>query len=189
MKKLCGVAICLSMLTISVDATEYQKVFLPKEYVIDLSLKTAAKANVSPYALYAISRLESGHNMYAYNPANKNGTADMGLMQINSAWLPLLKKNGLSDTRRIYNPEYNFQVGAWILRQCIDRFGQSWKSIDCYNKGPGGAKNSGAYINRFIASYNRVPFYEFEQRKGLVDKNATRDAQASLSFPYAYAAR
>lgn len=174
------------LLILATAHADYLKVFLTKEQAIKLSLKTASESNVSPFAIYAISHLESGHNIYAYNPSNKNGTADMGLMQINSTWLPALRKSGLNDPAKIYDPEYNFKVGAWVLRQCIDRFGQSWKSIDCYNKGPGNARESSSYINKFIVSYSKVPFNEFQV---IANEMNTQNRSDQFSPPSAYATR
>ncbi|MCL2761524.1 MAG: lytic transglycosylase domain-containing protein, partial [Desulfuromonadales bacterium] len=61
---------------------------------------------------------------------NKNGTYDYGVMQINSSWAKTLGRerwNALSD------PCTNIKTGAWILRQCVDKFGYTWKAVGCYN--------------------------------------------------------
>jgi soluble lytic murein transglycosylase-like protein len=100
--------------------------------------------NVSPRLLWAIAKVESGHRWNALN-RNKNGTYDIGLMQINSRWLPVLRKHGLYDDRLIWEPCYNAFVGAWVLRQCINRYGYNWKAVDCYNKGSR-AKETSQYV-------------------------------------------
>lgn len=138
---------------------------LTPDEMVKLSMNAGIEQNVSPKAIYAIGQIESGRHPYAFNGSNRNKTADMGLMQINSSWLPLLQKHGLYNPKDIYNPHYNIRVGAWVLRQCINRFGQSWKSIDCYNKGPGNARNSSEYINRFINAYKSVPHELFDQHE------------------------
>ncbi len=99
---------------------------------------------VSPRLLWAIAKVESNFNPRAIN-RNKNGTYDIGLMQINSRWLPVLKRHGLYDERLIWHPCYNTFVGAWVLRQCINRYGNSWKAVDCYNKGSK-AKETSQYV-------------------------------------------
>jgi soluble lytic murein transglycosylase-like protein len=51
-------------------------------------------------------------------------------MQINSSWASTLGKdrwNALAD------PCTNVRTGAWILRQCIDKYGYNWKAVGCYN--------------------------------------------------------
>lgn len=104
--------------------------------------------NVNPSITMALGKIESNYNQYAYN-LNTNGTADVGVMQINTVWIPNLTKNGMTDPRKLYEYEFNIFVGTWILKQCINRFGQSWRTIDCYNKGPSKAKEASKYIDRF----------------------------------------
>jgi len=88
---------------------------------------------VSPSLLYAIAKVESGLNANAINK-NKDGSIDVGLMQINSRWFSYLRKHGI-DPRWLFDPCYNVMVGAMVLRHCIDRYGLTWQAVDCYNKG------------------------------------------------------
>lgn len=147
----------------------YEWIITPQE-MAKLVMVAGPESNIPPKVLYSIGAIESGQkhgfNAYAFNGSNRNKTADMGLMQINSSWIPTLKKHGLYNPKDIYIPQYNVRVGAWILRQCINQFGQSWKSIDCYNKGPGNARNNSEYVNRFISAYQKTPdtlFYSNEE--------------------------
>ncbi|MDT1883288.1 lytic transglycosylase domain-containing protein, partial [Acinetobacter baumannii] len=55
-------------------------------------IPAGARYNVDPTLIYSIAGVESDHDNLAINKANSNGTADYGLMQINSIWLPHLKK-------------------------------------------------------------------------------------------------
>lgn len=87
---------------------------------------------INPNILWAIAKVESNFNPYAINK-NLNKSYDIGIMQINSSWLPTLKKYGLKDERSLYDPCYNIHVGAWILKQCIERYGYNWTAIGCYN--------------------------------------------------------
>jgi activator of 2-hydroxyglutaryl-CoA dehydratase len=84
---------------------------------------------VSYELLQSIARVESNLNAKAVN-VNKNGTRDLGLMQINSAWIETLN---LNKDELISNPCYNVMTGAGILRQCIDRYGYTWEAVGCYN--------------------------------------------------------
>jgi soluble lytic murein transglycosylase-like protein len=95
---------------------------------------------VSPHLLWAIAKVESNFNPRAIN-RNKNGTYDIGLMQINSSWFPYLKKHGI-DPSLLWEPCYNAYVGAMVLRHCIDTYGYSWRAVDCYNKGKKARGNS-----------------------------------------------
>ncbi|MBZ0155954.1 MAG: lytic transglycosylase domain-containing protein [Alphaproteobacteria bacterium] len=84
---------------------------------------------ISPLLLESIAKIESGLNPKATNK-NKNGSTDIGLMQINSFWIAPL---GLDSARLISDPCYNTRTGARILRQCIDSHGYSWEAVGCYN--------------------------------------------------------
>ncbi len=53
--------------------------------------QAAERYGVSPELLYAIARTESGLDPQAIG-LNRNGSRDIGLMQINSAWLPKLTR-------------------------------------------------------------------------------------------------
>lgn len=64
---------------------------------------------------------------------NKNGTYDMGPMQINSSWLPILKKYGYSANDIIYDACKNVQVGTWILANNISKSNKLWKGIGNYH--------------------------------------------------------
>lgn len=91
----------------------------------------AARYGINPYLLYAIAKTESGLNPQAVN-RNRNGTYDIGLMQINSSWLPALRKYGL-DEQHLYDPCTSIQVGAWILAQNMQKMGNSWEAVGAYN--------------------------------------------------------
>ena len=84
---------------------------------------------VSPILLRGIAKVESGENPAASN-RNRNGSVDLGLMQINSSWL---KPLGASARDLVEQPCYNVMVGAWILSDCLNRYGNSWEAVGCYN--------------------------------------------------------
>jgi len=85
--------------------------------------------NVSSDLLKSIAKVESCLNSKAVNK-NKNGSTDLGLMQINSSWVDAMN---LNRGELISNPCYNVMTGANILRQCIDRHGYTWEAVGCYN--------------------------------------------------------
>lgn len=85
--------------------------------------------NISPLLLWSIAKNESGFNPTAVG-RNTNGSFDYGVMQINSIWAQTLGKerwNALAD------PCTNVRTGAWILSQCIDKYGYNWTAVGCYN--------------------------------------------------------
>lgn len=107
---------------------------------------------VNPYILYAIAKVESGFNPRAVN-RNKNGTYDIGMFQINTSNLARL---GI-DYRYAFDPCYSAYLGAYILRQCINTYGNTWKSIDCYNKGFK-ARGSSEYVYRVYKALSGVRY-------------------------------
>lgn len=88
---------------------------------------------LSPVLLRAIAQHESGMRPYAVN-RNANGTEDIGLMQINSVHLPRLATYGITRAK-LFDPCVSAYVGAWILRDCLDRVGATWAGVGCYNAG------------------------------------------------------
>lgn len=93
--------------------------------------QAAARYRVPASLLRAISSVESAGNPRARH-VNKNGTEDIGHMQINSAWLPKLSKYGI-DKSRLTDPCVNTNVGAWILANNFRRVGYKWEAIGAYN--------------------------------------------------------
>lgn len=109
------------------------------------------KYGVNPYLLYAIAKTESGLNPRAINRDNKNGSYDVGLMQINSFWFPTLRKYGISE-EQLYQPCVSIEVGAWILAQNIRRLGNSWNAVGAYN-----AANPALREKYALKVYRNVP--------------------------------
>ncbi|MBX3630307.1 MAG: lytic transglycosylase domain-containing protein [Nitrosomonas sp.] len=94
--------------------------------------EAAARYKLNPELLKAISRVESNGNPNAINRSNKNGSHDIGHMQINSRWLPTLKTYGITE-QSLFDPCINTHVGAWVLAGNIQRMGYSWDAIGAYN--------------------------------------------------------
>ncbi len=84
---------------------------------------------VAPQILWGIAKVESNFNPTAVN-RNKNGSYDYGVMQINSIWRKTLGDQLWSS---LSDPCTSVMTGAYILRQCIDKYGNTWKAIGCYN--------------------------------------------------------
>lgn len=116
-------------------------------------LKSAASYQGLPYELLlAIAKVESSFNSKAINK-NKNETHDIGLMQINTVWLPEIKKYGVT-VDALWNPCTNASVGAWILAQNVKRFGFTVEALGSYNAGPGGHHEIKIrYANKVLAHY------------------------------------
>jgi soluble lytic murein transglycosylase-like protein len=94
--------------------------------------EAASYYKVSAHLLYAIAKTESGLNPKAINRSNKNGSYDIGLMQINSRWLPTLRKHGIKE-EQLYDACTSIQVAAWILSDNMRRMGSTWEAVGAYN--------------------------------------------------------
>ena len=93
--------------------------------------EAAARYQVDSSLLYAIAQTESGMNPLAVG-RNRNGSRDIGLMQINSAWLPTLAAYGISE-RDLFQPCTSIHVGAWLLAHNFQRLGYNWDAVGAYN--------------------------------------------------------
>ncbi|XBS70277.1 transglycosylase SLT domain-containing protein [Acerihabitans sp. KWT182] len=87
--------------------------------------------------LRAIAITESNMNPRATG-FNKNGSRDIGLMQINSIHLPRLKTLGI-DEQRLYDDScLSVMVGASVLADMMKVYGYSWEAVGAYNAGTAG---------------------------------------------------
>lgn len=83
--------------------------------------------------LLAIAKTESGLNWRALN-RNRDGTYDIGVMQINSRHLPRLARYGIT-LDKLWHPCTNVSVGAYILHEFIAQHGLNWMAVAAYNTG------------------------------------------------------
>ena len=112
---------------------------------------------VNPSVLVAIARTESSMNPNAVN-RNRDGSYDLGLMQINSRWFPMLRRYGISE-QQLRQPCFSIHVGAWILAQNMQRFGNSWDAVGAYNS-PNPSRRT-AYAKKV---YRNLPTLSVAQR-------------------------
>jgi soluble lytic murein transglycosylase-like protein len=80
--------------------------------------------------IVSVMKIENGWNGAAIQ--NKNGTVDLGIMQINTSWLPRLKKFGITKNDLQYDPCVNVHVGTWILSKGLAR-GEGWQGVGNYH--------------------------------------------------------
>jgi len=96
----------------------------------------AERFGVNSTILRAIAYTESRMNPAAIGPTNRNGTYDIGLMQINSIHLPELESFGIKKSD-LLNPCVSIHVGAWVLSKKVQRYGNTWNAVGAYNAGFG----------------------------------------------------
>lgn len=93
--------------------------------------RASEKYGVSSLLLQAIAKNESEFNPLAIN-YNKDGSFDIGVMQINSRHLPVLAQFNITQ-KDLFDPCINIDVGAWILSNNFKRMGFNWKAVGAYN--------------------------------------------------------
>jgi len=86
---------------------------------------------VNPSILRAIAWRESRGHADALN-RNSNGSTDYGLMQINSIHLQTLEKYGIQ-REALMEPCKSVYIAAWILRQKMNRYGNTWAAVGAYH--------------------------------------------------------
>lgn len=114
---------------------------------------------LDPWLLYAVAYVESTHNPGLISKPNRNGTYDIGLMQVNSVHLPRLSRYGITQAT-LMDACASTYVGAWIMADNIRRYGWSWQAIAAYNVGslntPARATIGRRYAGKVYAAYSKL---------------------------------
>ena len=137
--------------------TEYLNHFIEVERV----------SGVSARLLWAMAKVESSHSPQAMNRGHlaRTDSYDIGLMQINSRWLPTLAKFGITE-EKLKEPRTSIEVGAWILRDLFRRHGNTWEAVGAYNaactqlKGDACRKARDLYIGKVRNALGKAPDIE-----------------------------
>ncbi len=106
-----------------------------KELVVCLLL-AAQTYNVPPVLLAGIYKAEGGR--VGQEVSNTNGTYDLGPMQINTLWVPVVaKKWGVSQAKARKelrdNACTNIEVAAWILRNHLSETQSLGRALSYYH--------------------------------------------------------
>ena len=92
----------------------------------------ASHFRLDPWRLMAIAGVESRFT-HGATGQNNNATTDLGLMQINTIHLPEAARYGLSRTDIQYDSCKNIVFAAYILRQCVNKYGDNVWGYGCYH--------------------------------------------------------
>lgn len=125
--------------------------FLHQQCVVE----AAQRYQVPGLLIYSVWRKEGGE-VGKISKKNRNGTYDIGPMQINSSWLATLSKFNIDEERLTWDACSNIHVGAWILRSNYARYGDWTKAIISYNIGTqlkGPKLNIGLNYARDVLTY------------------------------------
>jgi soluble lytic murein transglycosylase-like protein len=153
--------------------------------VPDCLIAAASQQKVDPILLVAIGWQESRGERRAVGPLLPDGNRALGVMQINTIHLPELQRYGFK-REDLFNHCDSFAIGAYVLRRCIDEFGNNWGAVGCYYGGP----KSKAYakidiyiksVQRYYAQYAKLLTVE----PSLVgSQNNTKQAVSKLPNAY-----
>ncbi|WP_244137491.1 MULTISPECIES: lytic transglycosylase domain-containing protein [Burkholderia] len=135
----------------------------------------ADRYQIDPLLLYAIARVESNFNPRAYN-FNRDGSRDIGLMQVNSIHLPQLARFGILEAQLI-EPCTSVIVGAWVLAAAVRRFGYTWQAVGAYNAGYAADRDS--LRERYAMKVWRYYGQLCEQRRRQSNARAVPDGRAA----------
>ena len=90
--------------------------------------------NIDPHLLRAISIVESG-GRNGLKVRNRNGSHDLGVMQINTVHLPYFAKMGISAHDLQYNACKNISAAAILLKTSLRKHGMNIRGIGGYHSG------------------------------------------------------
>ncbi|CAD7741154.1 hypothetical protein LMG31884_47350 (plasmid) [Xanthomonas hydrangeae] len=130
--------------------------------VVDLQQRAACvsaaaeRYAVSAPLVYAIIRTEGGKTGRT-SGRNRNGSVDLGLMQVNEIHLPELARLRITREMVIYNECLNIFVGTFILsRELNNNKADFWTNV--------GAYNSRTACEKFYALGKDCPNIEYQKK-------------------------
>lgn len=139
LSRLCAAVICAALVFTSVaraapanSSSPEPEAPSPSWPTVDCVLGAADAYGLPPIVLLGIMRVEGGRP--GHHSGNKNGTYDIGPMQINSWWLSRLKQAGITEAELANNGCLNMWVGAAILALALkEADGNLAKAVGYYH--------------------------------------------------------
>ena len=99
--------------------------------------------------------IREGGDIGVVGATNSDGTRDMGPMQINPWWMPLLRPMGISEHDLLYDVCTNIAVGAFILQHNYELLGDWYEAVAAYNAGPANRHVAYGYADDVFALMGR----------------------------------
>ncbi len=121
-------------------------------------VEAGERHGIAPELLQAIAMQESSLRANAIN-RNRDGSWDVGLMQINSRWFPVLARYGIQPDQ-LWDPCISTHVGAWILAGNFRQLGFTWEAVGAYN-----AKNKDLRLRYADAIIRKVQHINHQRRQ------------------------
>lgn len=125
--------------------------------------------NIDSDLIRAIAWQESGFRVDAKNVNAKDGSVDLGVMQINQLHFPRLGDMGISREQLQKNGCLNVFTGTFILAEIFKQYGVGWNSVGMYNAGPGrkprSIRNREIYANLINAKLRAVKSARYPNEK------------------------
>lgn len=154
----------------------------------------AQEVDVPPELTQAIARVESGGTPYALNVEGRGyffdskeealaaaseaqaagKSFDSGVMQINNWWL----KRYDIPLEAVFDPAANILLGSWILRQELDRHGDTWTAVARYHSPNTDRGNQ--YVARVRRALERGTVKTKKSAPGIVDSDTTIETTPGL---------
>jgi hypothetical protein len=124
--------------------------------VASVILSNAETFDVPAALAFSLCWEESRYKPWAVNRANRDGSIDRGLFQLNDRSFPGIEE------KDFYNPGINAWYGIQHLRWCLDSGGSVITALAMYNAGSGRVHSLGApkntldYIHRILQRQEAV---------------------------------
>ncbi len=124
---------------------------------IDCFIREADRNGLDPYVLLAVMKTENGRPGEV--ALNSNGTRDLGMMSVNTVWVPeLAKRLGVAESTLTYRLASdgcaNIAAGAWILKQRIAEAGSLWEGVARFHSS--NPVKQGPYLKRVYARFKEI---------------------------------
>lgn len=131
---------------------------------------SSVKYFIDALLIEAMMEQESGFNPRAVNRSNSDGSADYGLMMVNSGNVPKLIREGIIATVQdlLDKPCLNIQIGTRLLASHFQVCGVTWNCLGSYNAGFGDKRHRlrENYADLIWERYKRL----LRERRGIVLK-------------------